>query len=390
MRKRTILALAVAAAAAMVLPVALGLVAVLFGASASAAQNPCIGLPAATPVSGQPPAGGVGLTRPVASRLPARVGPYQGQQVVNAGHVIKAGQAMNLDSRTVTIGVMTAMGESSLVNVGYGDLAGPDSRGLFQQRANGAWGTLSDRMNPTIAATNFYKALTAVPGYSLLAPTIAAHKAQRNSDPYHYARYWPSAVAMVSALTEDPALLQLLPAAGAVAGCDNGGPPPPPPAGDGSGAAIVSAATHYLGTPYSWGGGRVTGPSLGIRTSPTLDGTATVGFDCSGLVLFAVHNATGIELPHNAEAQGRHKRGTVVARDWSKMQAGDVISFSEDGSGARGSYGHVGIYIGDGRMVHAPRPGTAVEIVQLRGSDYYEQMAWSIRRYANAGTSSAM
>jgi len=42
----------------------------------------------------------------------------------------------------------------------------------------------------------------------------------------------------------------------------------------------------------------------------------------------------------------------------------------------------VGIYIGDGKMIHAPRPGKIVEIVQLRGSTYYEPMAWSIRRYA--------
>ena len=50
--------------------------------------------------------------------------------------------------------MMTAIGESNLVNVNYGDLAGPDSRGLFQQRANGAWGSYADRMNPRIAATN--------------------------------------------------------------------------------------------------------------------------------------------------------------------------------------------------------------------------------------------
>lgn len=342
------------------------------------------------PVSGPTPVnltGSPGGTKPVSTNLPAQVGPYKGEQVLNAAYVIKAGQAMSLDAKSITIGVMTAMGESGLVNVDHGDTVGPDSRGLFQQRDNGAWGSYSDRMNPTIAATDFFKALVAVPGYLSLEPTIAAHVVQRNADPYHYAPFWSDAVLMVSTLTQDPALLQQLPATGTVAGCENGGPAGPPPAGDGSGAAIVAAATHYVGTPYSWGGGGINGPTLGIYSSPSLDGTHTVGFDCSGLVLFAVYNATGIQLAHSAETQGHDPRGAVVPRDWNQMQPGDVISFSEDGSGAPGSFGHVGIYIGGGKMINAPRPGKSAEVAQIAGVGYWETMAWSIRRYAAAPTS---
>jgi len=330
------------------------------------------------------PRNGSITAKPVVSNLPAQVGAYKGEQVVNAGYVIKAGQAMGLDAKTITIGVMTAMGESSLVNIGYGDAAGPDSRGLFQQRANGAWGTLADRMNPITAATNFFKALVAVPGYLEMEPTLAAHKTQRNANPYHYQPYWAAAVLMVSTLTADPSLLESLPAAGFLEGCEGGGPGKPPPPGDGSGAAIVSAAKHYQGTPYSWGGGTYQGPSLGIYSSPSLDGTKTVGFDCSGLVMFAVYNSTGIQLPHSAEDQGKDAQGITVPRDWMKMQPGDVIAFSENGSGSPGSFGHVGIYIGAGQMIHAPRPGKTVEIVQLKGSSYYEPMAWSIKRYAKS------
>ena len=335
-----------------------------------------------TPILATPATGTISA-KPVVSTLPAQVGPYKGEQIVNAGYIVKAGHNMGLDAKTLTIGVMTAMGESSLVNIGYGDAAGPDSRGLFQQRANGAWGTLADRMNPTIASTNFFKALTAVPGYLSMEPTLAAHKAQRNADPYHYQPYWSDAVLMVSTLTADPSLLERLPAAGFLEGCEEGGPGEPLNPGDGSGAGIVSAAKHYQGTPYSWGGGNYQGPSVGIYSSPSLDGTRTVGFDCSGLVMFAVYNSTGIQLPHSAEAQGKDSRGTTVPRDWNRIQPGDVISFSEDGSGSPGSFGHVGIYIGDGEMVHAPRPGKTVEIVQLKGSSHYEAMAWSIKRYAN-------
>lgn len=323
-----------------------------------------------------------GQTKAVVPNLPAQVGPYKGDQVLNAAYIVKAGQALNLDAKSIAIGVMTGMGESSLLILDHGDSVGPDSRGLFQQRDNGAWGTYSDRMNPTISSTNFFKALMAVPNYLSLEPTIAAHLTQHNADPYHYTPFWADAVLMVSTLTADPALLQQLPAAGPVAGCSS--PVSALPAGNGTGSAIVAAAQHYIGTEYSWGGGTTSGPSLGIYSSPSLDGSHTVGFDCSGLVLFAVFNATGIQLDHSAEAQGQDPRGVSIPRDWSQMQPGDVISFSENGSGAPGSFGHVGIYAGGGKMIDAPRPGKTVELIQLQGSSYYEPMAWSIRRYAKA------
>lgn len=133
------------------------------------------------------------------------------------------------------------------------------------------------------------------------------------------------------------------------------GPEEPLDPGDGSGAAIVSAARHYRGTPYSWGGGNYRGPSLGIYSSPSLDGTRTVGRDCSGLVMFAVvHNATGIRLPHIAEAQSRDARGTTVPPGLVEDAPGDMVSFSQDGFGAPGSFGHVGIYVGDGRGTTRP------------------------------------
>lgn len=323
-----------------------------------------------------------GQTRDLVSTLPQRVGPWAGDQVAVAAQVIRAGQDRGLDAKTITIAVMTAMAESSLTNLNHGDAVRGDTIGVFQEGPER--GPYEQRMNPYGAANIFYDYLLDVPDYLKLEPTIAAHKAQNNADPYHYELRWADAVLMVSTLTADPALLQDLPAGGPVTGCADGGPSPYEGSGDGSGEAIVAAAEHYLGVPYSWGGGTTTGPSLGVYSSASLDGTRTVGFDCSGLVLAAVHQATGITLPHSAEAQGKDPRGTVVPRNWAQMQPGDVISFSQDGSGAPGSFGHVGIYLGDGRMIHAPVPGSTVEIVQLRGSAYYEPMAWNIRRYSTA------
>ncbi|MBJ7451621.1 MAG: M23 family metallopeptidase, partial [Blastococcus sp.] len=126
---------------------------------------------------------------------------YTGEQLANAATIVRAGQALGVDARGQAIGVMTAMGESSLVAVDRGDAVGPDSRGLFQQRANGAWGSYADRMDPATSATSFFRALLEVPGWQTLPPTLAAHRTQRNADPYHYARWWDRALEVVAALT---------------------------------------------------------------------------------------------------------------------------------------------------------------------------------------------
>ena len=145
-----------------------------------------------------PPAAGIGIN---ASALPVqRVGNFGPAQLVNAVAIINAGKALSLSARDQTIGVMTAIGESTLTVIDHGDIAGPDSRGLFQQRANGAWGSLSDRMNPTISATNFFKSLAAVQGRDAMAPTAVAHAVQGNADPTYYAQFWDSAVATVTQL----------------------------------------------------------------------------------------------------------------------------------------------------------------------------------------------
>jgi hypothetical protein len=144
---------------------------------------------------------GTGVSVDAASLPVQRVGAYGPEQLANAAAIINAGKALGLSVRDQTIGVMTAIGESSLTEVDHGDTAGPDSRGLFQQRANGAWGTLADRMDPTTSATNFFRALSAVGGRDAMDPTSVAHAVQRNADPQYYAKYWDSAVAIVTQLT---------------------------------------------------------------------------------------------------------------------------------------------------------------------------------------------
>ncbi|MGV8978255.1 MAG: hypothetical protein ACOH17_09440 [Cellulomonas sp.] len=136
---------------------------------------------------------------PTALRV-RQVGAYGSEQLTNAAAIIKAGQKMGLSVRDQTIGVMTAIGESSLRVVDHGDAAGPDSRGLFQQRANGAWGSYADRMSPAVSATSFFTALAGVQGRDSVSPTLVAHTVQRNADAQYYTKYWDDAVAIVSSL----------------------------------------------------------------------------------------------------------------------------------------------------------------------------------------------
>ncbi|MEE6289290.1 M23 family metallopeptidase [Georgenia sp. MJ173] len=126
---------------------------------------------------------------------------YRGEQLANAAHVLRAGADLGMSVRDQTIGVMTAMGESSLHVLDRGDAAGPDSRGLFQQRDNGAWGSYQDRMDPYVSATNFFETMIQLDARDSLEPTMVAHRVQRNADPFHYERYWDAAVAVVEALS---------------------------------------------------------------------------------------------------------------------------------------------------------------------------------------------
>jgi surface antigen len=137
-----------------------------------------------------------------------KVDGYSTEQLRNAAAIMNAGKSLNLSAKGQMVSVMVALGESGLRVLDIGDGAGPDSRGLFQQRGNGAWGSYADRMNPTTSAANFIKALKGVAGWELLEPTIAANRVQRNADPYHYQKYWPEAVKLVQALSSSKFSLQ--------------------------------------------------------------------------------------------------------------------------------------------------------------------------------------
>ncbi|HKE51751.1 MAG TPA: NlpC/P60 family protein, partial [Actinomycetes bacterium] len=131
----------------------------------------------------------------------------------------------------------------------------------------------------------------------------------------------------------------------------------------GLGSRIVAAAMRWLGTPYSWGGGSATGPTTGVCCSPGgQDGRAVVGFDCSGLTLHAAA-AADIALPRVSSAQYLAGPGTRISRGAGigALLPGDLVFFAFDIDNPATIH-HVGIYVGGGNMVNAPRPGTVVRV----------------------------
>ncbi|MCX9192606.1 hypothetical protein C3Y87_14520 [Carbonactinospora thermoautotrophica] len=119
-------------------------------------------------------------------------------QAANAATIAAVGIRRRLPERAVTIALATAMQESKLRNLLYGDR---DSVGLFQQRPSQGWGTREEILDPVYAADAFYDALLQIPRYQRLPLTEAAQRVQRSATPYAYAKHEPAAAALAGALT---------------------------------------------------------------------------------------------------------------------------------------------------------------------------------------------
>lgn len=102
---------------------------------------------------------------------------------------------------------------------------------------------------------------------------------------------------------------------------------------------VLLRAIGLVGTPYVWGGN-----------------TPSSGFDCSGLIGFVYQEVAGIRLPRTTQ-QMLHMPGQQIARN--QLQSGDIIFFATAG---RGRVSHAGIYVGEGRFVHAPSNGGTVRL----------------------------
>lgn len=146
---------------------------------------------------------GIGATGQTINAQAQEIGQWDTTQVSNAIAIMNAAADLGLSRRDQEIGVTTAIGESTLTVLDHGDDAGPDSRGLFQQRDNGAWGTYEDRMDPHRSATMFFEALKKIENRDSLSITEAAHRVQGNANPNHYADHEQQGRDLVAELLTD-------------------------------------------------------------------------------------------------------------------------------------------------------------------------------------------
>ncbi len=108
-------------------------------------------------------------------------------------------------------------------------------------------------------------------------------------------------------------------------------------------ADMVMTAMNFLGVPYRRGGNN-----------------AESGFDCSGFTRLVFEKSIGLILPRRADEQAQ--AAGLVAVERESLQPGDLVFFNT----LRRTFSHVGIYIGDGKFIHSPRPGGEVRVEDMR------------------------
>ncbi|MCM2296037.1 C40 family peptidase [Rhodoferax sp.] len=127
---------------------------------------------------------------------------------------------------------------------------------------------------------------------------------------------------------------------------------------------LVVNALGFLGVPYQRGGNN-----------------AETGFDCSGFVKAMYEQTVGLILPRKAEQQA----AATQQIDRSELQPGDLVFFNT----LRRAFSHVGIYIGDGKFIHSPKPGAQVRVENM-GISYWSHRFDGARRVTTAGNGNAI
>ncbi len=129
---------------------------------------------------------------------------------------------------------------------------------------------------------------------------------------------------------------------------------------------LVMSAMNFLGVPYRRGGN-----------------SAEQGFDCSGFTRHVFENSIGLVLPRRADQQAKDGSLAKVTRD--ELRPGDLVFFNT----LRHAFSHVGIYIGEGRFIHAPRKGGEVRIEDMRAAYWAKRFNGARRADAAAPAASA-
>ena len=306
--------------------------------------------------NGGPPSGTV--CDPGGEKLSAAVpgvGPYTvtDEQMGNAAIIVHVGEKTNVPDDGLVIAIMTALQESSLRNIDYGDR---DSIGLFQQRPGAGWGTHDQIMDPDYSSMAFYggpnhpsppnpRGLLGVPNWQQMDKGAAAQAVQVSAYPEAYKK-WEGIAGQIVGRAKN-------------INCSDVGL-------SGDVGKVIAAAKSQLGVDYCWGAGDASGPTY---TSDCPSGVSK-GFDCSGLTLYA-YAKVGINLGHFTGDQWN--AGTRVS-SYSDLKPGDLMFWTDNGT--VGGIHHVSMYLGNDEMIHAPRTGRTVEIVPHVSTNTYWMKQW--------------
>ncbi|MFF4363433.1 C40 family peptidase [Streptomyces sp. NPDC001604] len=290
------------------------------------------------------------------------------EQIPNAQTIVATGISLDVPKKGQIIAIATAMQESRLRNLDSGDR---DSLGLFQQRPSQGWGTAQQIRDPVYASERFYKALLKVDGWQQMQVTQAAQAVQKSGYPDGYAQWEDLATALQKAIAatfpnadkDQPAKAKDAESRSGSCTPDTDGtsfgriPEGSVPKGytipkDAAPKArtAIEWAMHQLGTLYQWGG------SCTNAYGPDPMGRC----DCSSLMQQAYAHA-GVHLTRTTYTQV----GEGKAVSAKNLQPGDLI-FSR-GTAARPE--HVGMYMGEGLVIEAPRTSKPVRITPIKDWD---------------------
>jgi cell wall-associated NlpC family hydrolase len=260
------------------------------------------------------------------------------EQRQNATTILGVVKQRGVPARAGLVALATAMQESTLKNLNYGDR---DSLGLFQQRPSQGWGSPAQVTDPVYATGIFLDRLLQVPGWETMPVTVAAQTVQRSAFPNAYAKWEPLAAQLAAQIG---AVAAVAPNAGCA----------PAVLAEGVAGAAIQFALAEVGKPYVWG---ATGPAT---------------YDCSGLML-AAFRAAGITLPRVSRQQFL-AGGHLPVR---QAQAGDLLFYAYDPTDPATIH-HVMLYMGNDQMVEAPYSGENVRVQPVRW-DYRELVPLATR-----------
>lgn len=351
---------------------------------------------------------------------------FSTEQINNARIISQVGRSMGMSSRDILIGLMTALQESGLRNLHYGDR---DSQGLFQQRPSAGWGTVAQVTDPRYAATKFFQHLGRIKNRNGMELWQAAQKVQISAFPRAYAKHESNARNILSmigsaagpqgqidplkgafmdtgptladqyALQGQSGMLEASPVDNPMQSAMDkilddgiGGPKKPGEQSQEQATLGVDSADEAIDwskwTPqdmlFDTGAGHQGGPldfaslaggsAKGLRSAAINMAKSFIGkpyvfgasgpssFDCSGLVQYVLRQMGVKGVPRLAYQQANWGQQTSI----KNIGAGDLIFW---GNSRRSQGNHIAFYLGNGMILEAPRPGLSVRIRKLGAWD---------------------